>query len=69
MPYLNALSLFRDEVRVEARNKKAKEILTLCDNLRDNVLPELGVLLEDLSKTILFLEILYISFITCSIFP
>ena len=54
MPYLNALSLFRDEVRVEARNKKAIEILTLCDNLRDNVLPELGVLLEDLSKTIMF---------------
>ena len=50
MPYLNALSKFRDEVRAEARNKKAFEILSLCDNLRDNVLPDLGVLLEDLSN-------------------
>ena len=50
MPYLNALSKFRDEVRAEARAKKAIEILSLCDNLRDNVLPDLGVLLEDLSK-------------------
>ena len=50
MPYLNALSSFRDEVRAEARDKKAFEILSLCDNLRDNVLPDLGVLLEDLSN-------------------
>ena len=50
MPYLNALSKFRDDVRTEARSKKAIEILNLCDNLRDNVLPDLGVLIEDLSK-------------------
>jgi cysteinyl-tRNA synthetase len=49
MPYLNALSKFRDDVRTEARSKKAIEILNLCDNLRDNVLPDLGVLIEDLS--------------------
>ena len=52
MPYLNALSSFRDEVRAEARDKKAFEILSLCDNLRDNVLPDLGVLLEDLSNNL-----------------
>ena len=71
MPYLNALSKFRDDIRVEARatkrnncilkwiNKTRKitnfikfleiEILKLCDRLRDDVLPELGVLIEDLS--------------------
>jgi hypothetical protein len=69
MPYLSALSKFRDDIRAQARLSKRKllffqllqthshfsisqleiEILTLCDNLRDNVLPELGVLLEDLS--------------------
>lgn len=39
-------------------NKKKQEfgILTLCDSLRDNVLPELGVLIEDLCKNfIIFL--------------
>jgi len=47
MPYLNALAKFRDEVRTEAIASKDKGVLTLCDNLRDNVLPELGVVLED----------------------
>ena len=78
MPYLNALSKFRDEIRTEARSTKRKfffcyyvyivfisfyvylyrllidfkeiEILKLCDKLRDDVLPDLGVLIEDLSE-------------------
>lgn len=49
MPYLNALSKFRDDIRVEARLTKQIEILKLCDKLRDDVLPDLGVLIEDLS--------------------
>jgi cysteinyl-tRNA synthetase len=49
MPYLQVLSKFRDDVRVEARAKKEFDILKICDNLRDNVLPDLGVLIEDLS--------------------
>lgn len=46
-PFVRALSDFRDEVRTSARALKAHDILTKCDNLRDNVLPELGVRLED----------------------
>lgn len=47
MPYLTALSQFRDAVRENARDLKATEILKLCDRLRDEVLPNLGVRLED----------------------
>lgn len=47
MPYLTALSQFRDAVRENARDLKATEILKLCDQLRDDVLPNLGVRLED----------------------
>jgi hypothetical protein len=47
MPHLTALADFRDKVRKEAINIKATNILTECDNLRNNVLPELGVRLED----------------------
>lgn len=47
MPYLSALSQFRDAVRENARDLKATEILNLCDQLRDEVLPNLGVRLED----------------------
>lgn len=49
MPYLNVLSKFRDEIRTEARESKTTPILKLCDELRDNVLPNLGVLIEDLT--------------------
>ena len=49
MPYLNVLSKFRDEIRTEARVNKQTSILQMCDNLRDNVLPDLGVLIEDLA--------------------
>lgn len=51
MPYLEVLSTFRARVRDAARNVKATEVLALCDDLRDNVLPELGVRLEDKSGT------------------
>lgn len=47
MPYLNAMAGFRDNVRKEARLLKATNILSECDKLRDDVLPELGVRLED----------------------
>ena len=47
MPYLTALADFRDSVRKEAIPIKASIILKTCDDLRDNVLPELGVRLED----------------------
>ncbi|XP_015193710.2 cysteine--tRNA ligase, cytoplasmic isoform X1 [Lepisosteus oculatus] len=47
LPYLKVLSDFREGVRKIAREKKVTEILQLCDAVRDDILPELGVRLED----------------------
>ncbi|KAF6332655.1 hypothetical protein mRhiFer1_002118 [Rhinolophus ferrumequinum] len=47
MPYLQVLSEFREGVRKIAREKKVPEVLQLSDALRDDILPELGVRLED----------------------
>jgi cysteinyl-tRNA synthetase len=48
MPYLRALSTFRDSVRRLAREEgKASEILALCDQLRDQEMVDLGVALDD----------------------
>lgn len=47
MPYLSALADFRNSIREEARSLQATDILKLCDNLRDDILPNLGVRLED----------------------
>jgi cysteinyl-tRNA synthetase len=50
MPYLRILSSFRDGVRQLAISKgdhAAKEILALCDKLRDTDLVPLGVALDD----------------------
>lgn len=47
MPFLKAMADFRGNVREQARTLKAQEILKLCDDLRDEHLPNLGVRLED----------------------
>lgn len=47
MPFVSTLSDFRSSVRKIARDVKATEILQLCDSLRDDILPNLGVRLED----------------------
>lgn len=47
MPYLSTLAQFRNDVREQAKTLKAFDILKLCDNLRDEQLPNLGVRLED----------------------
>lgn len=47
MPYLNSLAEFRGNVRGMAREVKAGDILAECDQLRDIILPDLGVRLED----------------------
>ncbi|XP_078457612.1 cysteine--tRNA ligase, cytoplasmic [Lampetra planeri] len=47
MPFLSTLAEFRESVRQIAREKKVMELLTLSDTLRDDILPELGVRLED----------------------
>lgn len=50
MPFLEILAQFREVVRSEARLQKNIDILKECDRLRDEILPELGVRLEDHSK-------------------
>ncbi|KAJ8406500.1 hypothetical protein AAFF_G00300740 [Aldrovandia affinis] len=47
MPYLKVMSDFREGVRKIAREQKVTEVLQLCDEVRDDTLPELGVRLED----------------------
>jgi len=47
LPFVKTLSEFRDEMRSSARELKATPILQCCDRLRDDVLPELGIRLED----------------------
>jgi len=50
MPYLRTLSSFRDGVRSLAMGKgdtALKDILALCDKLRDTDLVPLGVALDD----------------------
>ncbi|CAH1114227.1 unnamed protein product [Psylliodes chrysocephalus] len=47
LPYLSILAEFRDKVRTSARTLKATEILKQCDDLRDEILPNVGVRLED----------------------
>ncbi|XP_012269862.2 cysteine--tRNA ligase, cytoplasmic [Athalia rosae] len=47
MPYLEILADFRKNVRSYARTLKATDILLECDRLRDDVLPNVGVRLED----------------------
>ncbi|XP_053473133.1 cysteine--tRNA ligase, cytoplasmic isoform X2 [Ictalurus furcatus] len=47
MPYLKVLSDFREAIRKIAREQKVTEVLQLCDTVRDDILPELGVRLED----------------------
>ncbi|CAI5438832.1 unnamed protein product [Caenorhabditis angaria] len=47
MPYLTALAEFREKVRNIAKEHKIIGILEECDALRDKILPELGVRLED----------------------
>ncbi|XP_043269194.1 cysteine--tRNA ligase, cytoplasmic [Venturia canescens] len=47
MPYLTILGDFREKVRGHAIASKATDILRECDRLRDEILPNVGVRLED----------------------
>lgn len=47
MPYLEVLGNFREKVRNCAKILKADDILQECDRLRDDILPNIGVRLED----------------------
>lgn len=58
LPYLTILADFRHEVRGVARSLKATDILSECDRLRDEVLPAVGVRLEDIEGQLLPLLVL-----------
>lgn len=47
MSYLDCVADFRKAVRHNAALKKDNDALNLCDALRDDVLPFLGVRMED----------------------
>jgi len=46
-PFLDAMTKFREMVRVAAMNKDPAAVLQAADALRDDILPELGVRMED----------------------
>ncbi|CAG0912817.1 unnamed protein product [Notodromas monacha] len=48
LPFVECIASFREDVRGKALEVKAVDVLKLCDVLRDQTLPELGVRLEDL---------------------
>ncbi|XP_028047217.1 cysteine--tRNA ligase, cytoplasmic isoform X2 [Monomorium pharaonis] len=50
MPYIEVLANFREKVRNCAITLKANDILQECDRLRDDILPNIGVRLEDSKK-------------------
>ncbi len=50
-PVLDALVNFRSQVRDLARVQDARGVLGACDQFRDDVLPDLGVRLEDITGT------------------
>ena len=46
-PLLDVIAAFRDDVRAAGREGDTQKVLALCDALRDDALPALGVRLED----------------------
>lgn len=48
-PFMNVMSQFRDEIKANANGGPA-EIFKICDKLRSEVLPGLGIRLEDKGK-------------------
>lgn len=49
-PLMNALAKFRDDIKNPANNSDQKTMFKLCDELRDDILPFLGIRLEDKGK-------------------
>ncbi|CAG2120101.1 unnamed protein product, partial [Medioppia subpectinata] len=47
MPFLEIIADLREKLRSKAMDLKDKELLRICDELRDEILPEVGVRLED----------------------
>jgi cysteinyl-tRNA synthetase len=49
-PFAEVISKFRDSVKLAAVEKDHVKVLKACDELRDEILPHLGVKLEDRGK-------------------
>jgi len=50
-PFINAITEFRGEVKDSCIiDKDVKKVLTICDKLRDDILPNIGVRIEDKGK-------------------
>ena len=50
-PYINVLINFRDEIKtICILEKDPKKVLSICDKLRDEILPNLGIKIEDKGK-------------------
>ena len=47
---MNTLAKFRDTIKDKAGSGDPKELFRVCDELRDDVLPYLGIRLEDKGK-------------------
>lgn len=49
-PYLDIITQFRDEIRNACKDKDMNKIYSACDKLREEILPQHGVKLEDRQK-------------------
>lgn len=47
LPFIESIAKLRDEIRNIARDLKNKQLFILCDRIRDDIFPELGVRMED----------------------
>ncbi len=47
MPFIDVISQLRQEIRKKATELKNGDLFKLCDSIRDDVLPNLGVRMED----------------------
>lgn len=47
MPFIDVISQLRQEIRKKATELKSGDLFKLCDSIRDDVLPNLGVRMED----------------------
>ena len=47
---MNVMAKFRDDIKDKAGSSDPKELFRVCDELRDDILPYLGIRLEDKGK-------------------
>ena len=47
---MNVMAKFRDDIKDKSGSNDPKELFRVCDELRDDILPYLGIRLEDKGK-------------------